>query len=60
MVRSLIMVSRVKSKCIPQSDIEVTEQARSRHHCKKGKHPAYISLHVHLIVYVGVCDVHLD
>ena len=37
-------------------DIEGTEEARSLHHRKKGKYPAYISLHVHLIVYDGVLD----
>jgi len=56
------MVSQevIVSKCTSQSHIEVTQEARNLHHRKKGKYPAYISLHVHLIVYDGVCDVHLD
>ena len=49
----------IGSKCISQST-EGTEEARSLYHRKKGKYPAYISLHVHLMVYDGVCDVHID
>ena len=46
-------------KCTSQSDLEVTEEAQQEVPIKGGKGSILHVISYHLIVYDGVCDMHL-